>query len=101
MAGMQQSLQDALSKATQDKDAQARQMYEDALKRNTLYQGMQERWNNRQAQRAAGLVSNPFVDGIANAALKNVSGESSTGYGVMATPSGGSSSTIRGQYQGN
>lgn len=101
LEGGANALVDYLKSENLKKDETARQMYEDAVKKNALYQGMQERWNDQQAQRASAQTSNPFVSSIANAALKNVSGESPTGYGVMATPGGGSSSTIRGQYQGN
>lgn len=84
------------------KNEQARKMYEDAMANNALLQGMQDRWNARQEQRAAAPVaSNPFVSSIANAALKNLSGESPTNYGVMAPQNGGSNSNVRGQYQGN
>ena len=101
LEGGANALVDYLKSENLKKDETARQMYQDAVSKNALYQGMQERWNERQAQGSGALTSNPFVSGIANAALKKATGESPTNYGVMATPSGGSNSTIRGQYQGN
>lgn len=89
-------------KAANDK---ARQMYEDAVKKNTLYQGMQDRWNARQATGGqVGGAVNPaagVVNNIANTALRNVSGQNTTDYGVMGTQGTGGNASVRSQYQGS
>ena len=88
-----------LTSVTPDPNEEARQMYEDALAKNTLYQGMKERWDARQAARSQGIGDSigALADGIANAALKNnnVAGGTTTGYGVMATTRSGNG------YQGS
>ena len=94
-----------IKKKYEDKDAQARQMYEDAVKKNTLYQGMQDRWNARQATGGqVGGAVNPatgVVNNIANTALRNVSGQNTTDYGVMGTQGTGGNASVRSQYQGS
>ena len=105
MEGVASMVVDKVRNANELKDEQARQMYQDAIKNNALYQSMQERWNNRQTAggQASGAV-NPatgVVNNIANTALRNVSGQNTTDYGVMGTQGTGGNASVRSQYQGS